>query len=281
MPTWDFETHPPVRLELEVPGGRIEIETIGEDRTHVELEALTSAGEELIANARVECRESGGVYHVRVLVPQRLGWFISFEGGPQVLLRVACPSNSEASVRTKSAEVIARGEYASVDIKTASGDVNVEEVGRDAQVKTASGDVSLDKVGGRTQVNSASGDVAIQRADGDVTVALVSGDLWIRDAGASVRANTVSGDHRIEAVVAGVVECHSVSGDVFVGVRRGSRVYVDANTVSGSTSSELDLSDAPSEQSGEEGPMLEVRAKTVSGDVSIARAPAPSQLPSS
>jgi hypothetical protein len=65
-------------------------------------------------------------------------------------------------------------------------------------------------------------------------------------------------------------------------VRRGSRVYVDANTVSGSTNSELELSDAPAEDGGgegDEGPMVELRIKTVSGDVNIARAAAPAQLP--
>ena len=282
MPTWDFETHPPVRLELDVPVGRIEIDTVNDERTHVELEALTSAGEELIENARVECRESGGVYQVRVLVPQRNGWFISFERDPQLSVRISCPTKTDLHVRTKSADMTARGEYGSVDGKSASGDLTIGEITGDVQIKTASADVSLDEVGGQTQVNTASGDVAIQRAHGDVTAALVSGDLWIRDAGASVRANTVSGDQRIEAVMDGVVESHSVSGDVWIGVRRGSQVYVDANTVSGSTNSELELSDAPAgDRSSEEGPSLDVRAKTVSGDISIARAPAPAQLPSS
>jgi len=282
MPSWDFETHPPARLDLDVPVGRIEIETVNDDRTHVELEALTSAGEDLVADARIECRESGGVYTVRVLVPQRSGWFISFERDPQILVRISCPTKTELSVRTKSADVIARGEYEAVDIKSASGDVNIGEVHGDAQIKSASGDVALDQVGGRVQVHTASGDTAIQRADGDVTVALISGDLWIRDAGASVRANSVSGDQRIEAVVEGVVESHSVSVDIWIGVRRGSRVYVDANTISGATSSELELTDAPADDaSDDEGPLLDVRVKTVSGDITIARAPAPVQLPSS
>jgi hypothetical protein len=91
----------------------------------------------------------------------------------------------------------------------------------------------------------------------------------------------VSGDQRVEAVLGGTVEANAISGDVYVGVRRGSRVYVDANTVSGSTSSEFDLSDAPAD-AGEpdpDAPMVEVRAKTVSGDIMLARAPAPAQLP--
>ena len=108
--------------------------------------------------------------------------------------------------------------------------------------------------------------------------------VWIRDAWASVYVNSVSGDQRVEAVFQGAVEAHAVSGDIRVGVRRGSRVYVDANTISGSTNSELELSDAPQEsEPAEDAPMVEVRAKTVSGDITIARAPAPApaELPAS
>jgi DUF4097 and DUF4098 domain-containing protein YvlB len=276
MPTWDFTTPGAVRLDLEVPVGRIEIETNAGEATHVELDAMTSAGEELIEDARVECRERSGVHEVQVIVPERRGWFISFEGDPHIRLRVMCPAHAELTVRTQSAEVDARGEYSSADVKSASGDVRIADIEGDARVKTASGDVALQHVGGRAQVNSASGDLAIERVDGDAQVQLVSGDVLIRDAGASVRANTVSGDQRMEAVAEGVVESHSVSGDVWIGVRRGSRVHVDANTVSGSTSSELELSDTPDDATGEdEGPSLEIRAKTISGDIAIARASVP------
>jgi DUF4097 and DUF4098 domain-containing protein YvlB len=128
-------------------------------------------------------------------------------------------------------------------------------------------------------VQTASGDVAVQQSRGDVTVQAVSGDVWIKDARQSAHVNTVSGDQRIDAVVEGSVETQAVSGDILIGVRRGSRVYVDANTISGSTSSELNLTDAPVDEAStdgdDEGPMVEVRAKTVSGDVSIVRAAAP------
>jgi hypothetical protein len=68
----------------------------------------------------------------------------------------------------------------------------------------------------------------------------------------------------------------AVSGDISIGIRRGSRVFIDANTVSGSTSSEFELSDAPAAPADvAEGPLVEVFAKTVSGDVRLERAPAP------
>jgi hypothetical protein len=275
MPTWDFDTPGPVRLDLELPAGRVEIDATSGEATHVELEALTTEAEELIAGARVDAQARGDGHEVRVIVTQRTGWFVHIGRGPEIRLRVACPRGATAIVRTRSADLVARGELRELDVKTASGDVHADEITEDVSVKTASGDVALETVGGRTKIQTASGDAAIQRASGDVTVQLVSGDLWIRDAGASVHANTVSGDQRIEAVMEGVVEAHSVSGDVQVGVRRGSRVYVDVNTISGSTSSELELGDAPAAEPEGEGPLVELRAKTVSGDVAILRAAAP------
>jgi Toastrack DUF4097 len=279
MATWDFDTPGQVRLDLEIPFGRVEIETAPGETTHVSLEGNESYSRELIEGARVDSHQRGERSEVVVEVRSR-GFMFSIGRSPEIRLRIVCPPEADVNVRTKSADTTARGSYRSVEAKTASGDIEVDEVSGDLRVKTASGDVSVQEVGGPTEIQSTSGDVALQRAGADVVAKLVSGDLWIRDAAASVHANTISGDQRFEAVLSGTIEATAISGDVYVAVRRGSRVYVDANTVSGSTSSEFDLSDAPQEgEPDADGPMVEVRAKTVSGDITLARAPAPAQLP--
>ena len=100
----------------------------------------------------------------------------------------------------------------------------------------------------------------------------VSGDISIGEAYDNVNANSVSGDQDHGAVMQGIVAAHSVSGDVTIAVRRGSKAFLDCTTVSGDTTSELELSsDAPAG----DGPLVEIRAKTVSGDIRITRAPAP------
>jgi len=53
-------------------------------------------------------------------------------------------------------------------------------------------------------------------------------------------------------------------------VRSGSRLQVDANSVSGELDSEVPLSDEPG--AGNDGPLVRLRAKTVSGDFRIVRA---------
>jgi DUF4097 and DUF4098 domain-containing protein YvlB len=284
MPTWDFDTPGQVRLDLEIPFGRVEIDTLSSDSTHVSLEGTEAVTRELVENARVEMHPRGEGFEVIVEVKHR-GLMFSIGRSPEIRLRVSCPKGADATVRTKSADIQARGEYGDFEVKTASGDVSIEEVQRDARIKTASGDVAIDEVGAQLQVQTASGDVAVQRVGGEATAHLVSGDVWIRDAGAGVHVNTVSGDQRIDAVVNGTVESHAVSGDVYIGIRRGSRFYVDANTISGSTNSELELTDAPddgdAEAADDDAPAVEVRVKTVSGDIALVRAaaPAPAQLP--
>jgi len=285
MPTWTFETPGPVGLDIELPLGRVDLETVEGTTTHVDLEG-SSEFEDIMANAIVESVERGNGHQVRVEVRERTGLIIRIGNAPTMRLRVSCPPETDVVVRTKTADVRARGSYGSFEAKTASGDVGLDRVNGDARLKTASGDVAIERIGGTVQVQTASGDVALQKARGDVAVHAVSGDVWLKDASRSVHLNTVSGDQRLDAVVEGSIQLQSVSGDVLVGVRRGSRVYVDARTVSGSTASELELDDAPAgdgaDADGDDGPMLDLRAKTVSGDISIVRAAAaPSETPAS
>jgi hypothetical protein len=283
-----YSTPGPVLLNLEIPVGEIEIETAHTEETSVELEALSSsdAAEELVANARIDCVKRGDGNEVIVEVRARHGISISFSGGPDIRfgspelrLRITAPIGASLDIRTKSADLQARGSYGAVEVKTASGDLRVEDVGS-ARIKTASGDVHVDRAQANLEVQSVSGDVHAGTVGGDLRAQLVSGDVYVRDNGGSINSNTVSGDQNYEAVTNGRVEVKAISGDVTVGIRRGARVYVDANTVSGSTSSELELGDAPVQEPApsDSSRSVELFIKTVSGDIRLERAPAPLEL---
>jgi DUF4097 and DUF4098 domain-containing protein YvlB len=276
MRTETFSTPGAVRLDLDIPSGAIEIETGAADETRVELEALSSsdAVRELIDTARIELVRRGDGHEVVVDVRTRWGFWISFDRGPDIRLRVTCPEGSDLDIRTKAADVQANGRFGEAEVKTASGDVTIQEARGDLRVKTASGDVRSDEVGGRLEVNTVSGDLHVDHVAGDASIQVVSGDVYIREADASVSANTVSGDQRIEVVSSGRIDLRAINGDVSVGVRQGSRLFVDANTISGSTSSEVELGDAPADAGGDDKPLVELYAKTVSGDIRIERAPA-------
>jgi uncharacterized protein YjlB len=276
-----YSTPGPLRLNLEIPAGEIEIETGNTDETHVQLEAIANndAIRELVENSRIELVRRGEGHEVVVEAKARHGIFISLSsgpdirfGGPDVRLRITCPHGANLDVRTKSADLRARGEYGTVDVKTASGDTQIEKASDVTRIKSASGDVQLDEAGSSLEVQTVAGDLRAGTVRGEIRAQLVSGDVHVRDAGGSISANTVSGDQHFEAVQRGRVELKAISGDVTVAVRTGARVYVDANTVSGSTSSEFELSDAPVQAPAADAPLVELFVKTVSGDIRIERA---------
>ena len=282
-----YSTPGPLRLNLEIPAGEIEIETGNTEETHVELEAIANndAIRDLVENSRIELVRRGDGHEVVVEAKARHGIFISLSkgpdirfGGPDVRLRITCPHGADLDLRTKSADLRARGEYGAVDIKTASGDIEIEKAIGATRVKSASGDVHINDAASSLDVQSVSGDLHAGVVRGAIRAQLVSGDVHVRDAGASITTNTVSGDQRFEAVQRGRVELKAISGDVIVGVRTGARVYVDANTVSGSTSSELELSDAPAQAPAADAPLVELFVKTVSGDIRLERALAAVEL---
>jgi hypothetical protein len=266
-----FEVSGPVELDVRVASGEIEIDPSLEGRVEVDLSGHDEISQRLVEEARVELRDG----RLLVDVPQRRGGFgfaLVF-GRMGVSCRIRCPEGSGLAARTKSADVLAHGRIGRLEVATASGDVEADRVTGNAGVKSASGDVEIRSVGGSLSVQTASGDVGVDLVRGAVTVSTASGDLMIGEAYGDVSANTVSGDQRHGAVMRGRVAAHAVSGDVTIGVRRGSTAFLDCSTVSGDTSSELDMQDGAPE--GGNGPLVEVRAKTVSGDIRITRAPAP------
>ena len=273
-----FDVSGPVELELRLAAGEIEIDPSLEGRVEIELTAQDEESQRAIDEARVELHEHPDRPHVIVDVPLRRGGF-SFGlvfGRSGVTCRIRCPEGSLVSVKSKSADVVARGTIGGLSVQTASGDVEAARVLGGVSVKSASGDVSVREVAGGASVQTASGDVELEIVRGAVSIATASGDVTIGEAYDNVGVNTVSGDQNHGAVMSGHVAAHSVSGDVRIGVRRGSRVFLDCNTVSGDTSSELEVTpDAPTG----EGPLVEIRAKTVSGDIRITRAPAPTSPP--
>jgi DUF4097 and DUF4098 domain-containing protein YvlB len=96
-----------------------------------------------------------------------------------------------------------------------------------------------------------------------------SGDVSIEEAEASLKVQTASGDLQAGSVREGDVTLQTASGDIEVGVKQGSKLWIDARSMSGDTSSEFDVGDAPPDG---EGPLVEIRATAMSGDIAIRRA---------
>jgi DUF4097 and DUF4098 domain-containing protein YvlB len=260
-----FTTPGPTALAVRIPSGTIAVEARpGADTTEVEFEVLNGDAE-LENMATIELRERGGSFEVAIESPRRRFGF----GRESYRVAVSLPEGADVETSTGSADVRATGRYGRFAAKSGSGEVEVDEVGGDLEVKVASGDITAEAVGGRASVNSASGDIRLGKVAGEGRIRSASGDVEVREAESGLSINTASGDQTIGSAASGELTLRSASGDVHVGIRQGSRVFVDARSAAGDMESELELGDAPS--SGD-GPLVEVNATTASGDVRIVRA---------
>ena len=274
------ETFPvggPVNLVVHAPAGAVEIEAADVAEATVVLEPQSDSGQKAVEEATVELR--GGSTRPELLVDIHHGIrFGSRRGprvsiivgkGPSVKVSVRVPTGSSLEVVTDEADVKGTGVLDRADVKSTAGDVRIDEIEGEASVKSVSGDVALGMVGGEASVNSVSGDATIDRVAGPASVHSVSGDIEVREGASSLHIKTISGDARIGSAVEGKVTMQSVSGDLTLGLRAGSKLWVDARSTTGTTTSELALGDTPPTNGG---PLVEFRAKSISGDIRIVRA---------
>ena len=268
-----FETPGRVGLRLDVPSGEVTVKTWDEPRVDVEVTAARSdeASRQAAAETRVEATDRGGRHEVTVRVPKREGRFgISWGRGPELDVVIHCPEGADLELATHSADLEARGPLGEVDVRSASGDVAVLAT-ESLTCTTASGDLRAGPVAGSLAAKSASGDIDVEVCGGQGSASTVSGDVRLGRAGGAVALSTVSGDVDLELAEA-AVRVNAVSGDVAVAMRPGLLLWLDVQSVSGSVTSSLDVGEAP--EDGTE--QVELRVRTVSGDVRISTAHAAS-----
>jgi hypothetical protein len=283
-----FQTPGHVRLEVRLGAGEIRLETDEVEETTVVLEALrdNDASRAVVENARVELRERGDGYEVVVDARDRGRGLSGIFRGAEVLVAVKSPHGTSVESKTGSADVVGSGRFGSVEVESGSGDIEFREIAEDARinaasgevqlgnvglgarVNTASGDIQIRTIGGEAKINSASGDVIIRDVAGELSVNTASGDVIVRTVSGAVSVNTASGDQEIGSV-GGNATLKSASGDIKVGIPEGTNLWVDARSRSGEVRSELPVSDLPPDG---EGPSVELRANTMSGDVTVTRA---------
>jgi DUF4097 and DUF4098 domain-containing protein YvlB len=273
-----FETPGDVTLEVKIPTGRIVIGTSDEPHTTVDLVPIGRRGQEALELIEVSHHERGGRHVVTVEQKNRIQWGpIQISWGGDVEVRVTCPDGTDLELSGASTDIRAEGRYGSIAARTASGDLRLGEAHGKLEVKTASGDVKLDLVEApKASLGTVSGDVEIGRVEADLQLRTVSGDVELGVVRGPIALSTTSGDVSLRSLESGELRIQSVSGDCRIGIGRGTRIWVDASSVSGDMNSELAVGDAAPEGAGEEsGEVVPVHVKTVSGDVAIVRAAAP------
>jgi hypothetical protein len=265
MTRWDFPCSDPVDIAIDNwASGSIVL--AGEPTDTVVVEVVPSPrSRSAAALDQVEVEFDDGQLFVR---GPRLGSFPRWSG---LDLTIRTPVGSSCAAKTASADMSCIGEVSSVTMNTASGDLTASTVTGDVMARSASGDVLLDQVGGDLTAHTASGDVRANQVDGAVRVNSASGDVTLGYCARSVTTKTATGDVQVGAVVSGEVELNSTSGDVEVAVVPGIGVYLELSSLSGTVRSDLDEVET-ADATGPGGPTVEIRARTLSGDIHVTRA---------
>ncbi len=276
---YTFETPGATTLSVRSGGGHVTVTADDIRQTTVELTPLNAAGEDALAEARVEQHRSGIV----VDVPRHRGGL--FRPPPSVGIAITCPTGTVLEVKAESADITATGTFAEAVVTTGSGEVSVGDVTGSAKLKSGSGTVSAGSVGkalvistgsgnvkvdqlGHTAVLSVgSGDIRIGELAGETVTKTGSGDVEVGRLAGTLVTKSGSGDLVVRRATSGSVKANGASGDISIGIEEGTAAWLDVSTLTGKVRQELAEAEPPIEDQQR----VEITAHTVSGDLRVYR----------
>lgn len=246
-----FTVDGPPDIEVRIESGRVELRLGRPEKVTVTVETKTP-------DFIVEQRGNS----ILVSSDKTTSWLS--RGSAYVVIEA--PEGSDLRVSVASAPILADMPLGKVDVKSASGDVELRST-ESLTIKTASGDAEVVSVDQSLTFASASGDLRVRgKCLGNVSVSTASGDVYIADCEATLNVNTASGDVNINRFTGRSGVFKGMSGDIDLGIPRRTEIDLDVNLLSG----KLRVPD-PEPRTGEPERQMSIRAKLVSGDLTLKR----------
>jgi DUF4097 and DUF4098 domain-containing protein YvlB len=244
------------KVKVALFGGQVNV--LGHDESTARVEVHSVSGKELKVTIDGDTLE---INHPQLRWDNFMEVFSSFRGKARADISILVPRNVELKLGVVSAEGLIAGLHS------------------DARVSNVSGSLILDNVRGDLELNTVSGELSVRNHSGRITANTVSGDLTASGYIESFSANGVSGNVVLDILgLPDSIENSTVSGDLTARLPSGPSARFTVNTVSGS----LQLDDVHMRRvhgkgfSSSSGPLdgfvIDVRANSVSGDVSVVRA---------
>jgi DUF4097 and DUF4098 domain-containing protein YvlB len=261
---YEFSLTGPVVVTAKLPSGHLAVIAEERDSATVDVQPWdhSAASRQTAEEVRVELTGD----RLRIEAAGGARWLLGRSS--RVRIVVHTPLDSGLDVTVASADVLCSGRFGQSTVQSASGDVVLPELTGALNANLASGDLRVERVAGAVDAHCTSGDVAIGAVGEDLTVVTASGDVRVGGCAGSANVRTASGDVLLERVEQGTVQVTTASGDVGVGVAAGTGVWLDINTLSGTSSTDLDLGGAPASGQAQ----VNLRVRTASGDIEVRRA---------
>jgi DUF4097 and DUF4098 domain-containing protein YvlB len=280
MPSFDTPT--PISATIEVVSGDVRITASDRTTTLVTVEP-TDAGNDEDRRAAESTRVEYAAGQLLVKQPRLRSWRPR-NGGGSLDVTVELPAGSSVHADGAMADFTTEGPLGETRIKTGIGRIRVDEADK-LTLKGGIGDITVDRASGHAEITSGSGEVRVRElgstaviknangdtwvgvATGDARLSAGNGDIAVDESQASVAAKSANGDVRLSDVARGAVVLETKLGDLEVGIREGTAAWLDVQARAGRVRNALEAADAP----GPAAETVEVRARTVAGDVVIRR----------
>lgn len=274
--THEFTVTGPVQVRAKVRASDVVVSPSDSPTVTVRLETSRDAAEQGAFAAGTLVELTGDVLLIETRLPR-------FFARGRSRIRVTVPAGSSLQVETGSGDLTCTVPVTRAIVRTGSGTVHLTEAD-DVEVTAGSGEIRVSTL--RTgRIVTGSGDVAVgtvteslstRTGSGDVEVGTAarlesvsgSGSVAVDRVDGTVLARSASGDVSVWRAQAGALELRSTSGDVTVAAVPGTAVLLDCSTVSGHLDSSLEAGGEPAADERR----LELRARTVSGDILVRRA---------
>jgi hypothetical protein len=245
-------------LKVGLIGGKIDI--IGHDEPFTRIEVHSVTGKDLKISLDGDTLE---IDHPQLRWDNFIEVFASFRGSAKADVSVSVPRDVALKLGILSAEALVSGLRGGARLSTVSGDLVVDGVTGDLELNAVNGEMSIGNHVGNITAHTVSGDIT---ASGDIrrfSVDGVSGNVFLDLDGTpdTISTNTISGNltARLDAGVATKYHLNTVSGTM----------QLDEQTIRGTFGKGYESSTGPLD-----GSFVELRANSVSGDLSIVRRPA-------
>ncbi len=270
-----FDTPEPIEVHVENASGAVDLTATETSETTVQITGDRAED--------YEVRNLGD--RITVIAPRGEG--LAFGSRAAADIVVVMPTGCAVEVKCGSGDLTTHGTLGATRVDNGSGDVHLESVQGSAHLQVGSGDVTVVRCAGETRIKSGSGAIRVARAEDRLIVSTGSGDVSVEESWTSVAIKTGSGDVQIgslagdlvhatgsgdvvvESAQPGRITAKTASGSIRIGVAAGTPVWTDIRTVSGRLDSDVPATGEP----GDGQPFLEVRATTVSGNVTLQAGP--------
>lgn len=278
-----FDTPEPISVTIELGVGDVQITASDRADTVVEVHPSNGSDEsDVKAAEQTRVEYANGTLVVKAPKTRALDFS---RKSRSVDMSIELPTGSQVYGDAAVADFRCAGQLGECRVKTSTGHIQLDHTGP-LRLDTAGGHVTVDRVVGNAEITAGTGRVRIGEIDGaavvknsngnteigtvtgDLQVRAANGDISIDRACAGADAKTANGSIRVGEALRGSVVLKTATGDLEVGIGKGTAAWLDVHTGFGRVHNSLDDASRGPEQSDE---TVEVRAHTAYGDITVRR----------